>query len=233
MAGGHFPHGFNVKNELQNTLVVTFIYIALISLLIGLLVGYCAQSIHSPQSRSEALVCKTIQSHFHSPSYHLLNHVTLKYGSRTTQIDHILVSRYGVFVIETKNYKGWIYANAKHPNWTQVLFRAKFKFQNPIHQNHLHVVTVRELLDFLPESAIKSVVVFSGNAEFKTEMPNGVFTLPQMMDYLGRCTEELLSENRVQFAVGRIETARMKITNKTDIEHVKALHKRYGRKDFH
>ena len=212
---------------------MTSIYIALISLLIGLFVGYCAQSIHSPQSRSEALVCKTIQSHFHSPSYHLLNHVTLKYGSRTTQIDHILVSRYGVFVIETKNYKGWIYANAKHPNWTQVLFRAKFKFQNPIHQNHLHVVAVRQLLDFLPESAIKSVVVFSGDAEFKTEMPNGVFTLPQMMDYLDRCTDELLSENRVQFAVGRIETARMEITIKTDIEHVKALHKRYGRKDFH
>lgn len=31
--------------------------------------------------------------------------LTNKYGS-TTQIDHVVVSRYGIFVIETKNYKG-------------------------------------------------------------------------------------------------------------------------------
>jgi len=147
--------------------------------------------------------------------------------------NHILISRYGVSVIETKSYKGWIYATAKDTSWTQVLFRAKFKFQNPIHQNHLHVVAVRDLLNFLPESAIKSVVVFSNDAEFKTEMPNGVFTLPEMIDYLEGFTEELLSENRVQFAVGRIETARMEITNKTDVEHVKLLQKRYGRKEFY
>ena len=40
-----------------------------------------------------------------------------------------------MFVIETKNYKGWIFANPKNEKWTQVLFNAKFKFQNPIHQN--------------------------------------------------------------------------------------------------
>jgi antitoxin component HigA of HigAB toxin-antitoxin module len=111
------------------------------------------------------------------------------------------------------------------------LFKAKFKFQNPIHQNHRHVVAVRELLDFLPQDVIKSVVVFSGDAEFKTEMPNGVFTLPILIDYLSSYTQEVLSMNRVQFSVGRIETARMEISEKTDVEHVKELHKRYGLKD--
>jgi hypothetical protein len=141
-----------------------------------------------------------------------------------------LVSSYGVFVIETKNYKGWIFANAKHETWTQVLFKAKFKFQNPIHQNNRHVVAVRELLDFLPQGAVKSVVVFCGDAEFKTDMPNSVFTLPMLIEYLSSCTEELLSLNRVQFSVGRIETARLEISEMTDVEHVKALQKRYGHK---
>ena len=106
-----------------------------------------------------------------------------------------------------------------------MLFKAKFKFQNPIHQNYRHVVAVRELLDFLPQDAIKSVVVFCGDAEFKTGMPNGVFTLPMLIDYLNSCTEELLSLNRVQFSVGRIETARLEISNKTDVEHVASLEK--------
>ena len=211
---------------------MNLIYVALASLVIGFIVGYWARKVYSSQNRGEMLVSKAIQKHFRSPSYHLLNHITLKHGDSTTQIDHILVSSYGVFVIETKNYSGWIFANAKHETWTQVLFKAKFKFQNPIHQNHRHVLAVRELLDFLPQDAIKSVVVFSGDAEFKTDMPSNVFTLPMLLDFLGSQKEELLSLNRVQFSVGRIETARMAITNMTDVEHVIALKKRYGHKEF-
>ena len=208
------------------------IYVALASLVIGFALGSWAHRAYSSQNRGEMLVRKTIQKHFRSPSYHLLNHITLKHGDSTTQIDHILVSSYGVFVIETKNYKGWIFANPKYETWTQVIFKAKFKFQNPIHQNHRHVVAIRELLDFLPKDAIKSVVVFSGDAEFKTDMPKSVFTLPMLIDYLGSCTDELLSLNRVQFSVGRIETARMQVSGKTDVEHVAALQKRYGHKEF-
>ena len=209
------------------------IFIALLSLIVGFLLGYFTRRVKGSQNDGELIVRNTIRKHFHSPNYHLLNHITIKYGSSTTQIDHIVVSRYGVFVIETKNYKGWIFANAKQATWTQVLYRVKFKFQNPIHQNHLHVVALRELLDFLPQDAIKSVVVFSGTAEFKTEIPHGVYKLHQLKDYLESFTEELLSENRVQFAVGRIETARMAISSKTDVEHVEALKKRYGNKELH
>ncbi len=207
------------------------IYLASLSLLLGFALGYSAHRVYSSQNRGESLVRKALQKHFRSPNYHLLNHITLKHGDSTTQIDHILVSCFGVFVIETKNYKGWIFANPKHESWTQVLFKAKFKFQNPIHQNHRHVVAVRELLDFLPQDAIKSVVVFSGDAEFKTDMPSNVFTLPMLINYLNSCNEELLSLNRVQFSVGRIETARLEISGKTDVEHVKALQRRYGIKD--
>ena len=82
-----------------------------------------------------------------------------------------------MFVIETKDYKGWIFADAKQANWTQVLFRHKFTFQNPILQNFRHVRAVQRLLDFLPPGAIKSVVVFTGEAEFKTELPQGVESL--------------------------------------------------------
>ncbi len=45
--------------------------------------------------------------------YHLIKDVTLPTREGTTQIDHIVVSRYGVFVIETKNMKGWIFGSFK------------------------------------------------------------------------------------------------------------------------
>jgi hypothetical protein len=146
----------------------------------------------------------------------------------TTQVDHILVSRFGVFVIETKDYNGWIFANATEPTWTQVVSRRRLKFQNPIFQNKRHVRAVRRLLDFLPPEAIRSVVVFCGEAEFKTEAPQGVITVDQLAKYLDHQTEEVMSLDRLQLCVGRVETARLAISRKTDVEHIQSLARRHG-----
>ena len=85
------------------------------------------------------------------------------------------------------------------------------------------------LLDFLPPEAIKSAVVFTGSAEFKTDMPSGVYTLSGLIDHLKSATEEVMSLNRVHFCVGRLETARLAITGQTDVEHVKSLQRKHGR----
>ena len=207
---------------MQLTTLLFFLLALAISYFLG---RYRASSF---QNRGEALVRRELQVNFSGPDYHLLNHITLKLKDGTTQIDHILVSRFGVFVIETKDYKGWIFANAKHATWTQVFYRWKFKFQNPIFQNMLHVRAVEELLDFLPPDAIKSAVVFTGRAEFKTEMPSGVYTLSGLIDHLRTATEEVMSLNRVQFCVGRLETARLAISGQTDLEHVKSLQRKHG-----
>jgi hypothetical protein len=205
---------------------VTTLVLILIATLIGFGVGRYRD--YSIQNSGEALVSQAIQSNFESPDYHLLNHITLKLKDGTTQIDHILVSRFGVFVIETKDYKGWIFADPRQPNWTQVLFKLKFKFQNPIFQNKRHVRAVQEVLDFLPADSIKSIVIFTGAAEFKTNIPSGVFTLSSFFKFLQSSTEEILSLNRVQFSVGRLETMRLAISGKTDIEHLKSLRNRHG-----
>ena len=180
------------------------------------------------QNEGEGRVSRALVSRFAAPDYHLLNHMTLRVKDGTTQIDHILVSRFGIFVIETKDYSGWIFANADDRSWTQVLYRVKFRFQNPIRQNYKHVCAVREVLDFVPANDIRSVVVFCGDAEFKTKIPDGVFSLPGLLDYLARQSSEVMSVNRMQFCVGRLETTRLSISKATDIEHVQKLRQKYG-----
>lgn len=185
------------------------------------------------QNNSEALVSRVLLAEFRPPDYHLMNHITIRMRDGTTQVDHILISRFGVFVIETKDYMGWIFANAAHETWTQVLFHLRFRFQNPILQNKRHVRAVQGILDFLPPEAIRSVVVFTGEAEFKTEMPQGVVTISQLVGYLrylSSQTEEVMSVNRVQFCVGRLETARLAISGETDVEHIRSLERRRGRR---
>ncbi len=205
--------------------MTTLLYVAL-ALAVGFVIGRYRASAF--QNRGEALLSRVARANFGPPDYHLMNHVTLQLKDGTTQVDHILVSRFGVFVIETKDYKGWIFANPKQSTWTQVLFKRKFKFQNPIFQNIRHVRAVQDLLDFLPSGAVKSVVVFTGEAEFKTEVPPGVFNVSELVDHIRQQTDEVMSLNRVQFCVGRLETARLAISGKTDVEHVQNLERRHG-----
>ena len=94
----------------------------------------------------------------------------------TTQIDHILLSCFGIFVIETKNINGWIFGNKKSKYWTQCLYGKKYKFQNPLHQNYLHTKALASYFE-TDHANIHSVVFFIGeNAQLKTELPNNVMT---------------------------------------------------------
>src|SRR4051812_21963841 len=98
----------HVHNWAPDENAILFLVLALI---LGYLIGRSrASRATSFQNRGEALLSWKLLANFSSPDYHLMNHVTLKMSNGTTQIDHILVSKYGVFVIETKDYKGWIFA---------------------------------------------------------------------------------------------------------------------------
>lgn len=105
----------------------------------------------------EALV--KLAAHLRLPKdiYHPIHNVTLPTPDGTTQIDHILVSRFGVFVIETKHMKGWIFGSEKDPQWTQKLFKKSFRFQNPLRQNYKHTKALQAALG-IPPAAIHSVL---------------------------------------------------------------------------
>lgn len=202
-----------------------------VALAAGFLIGRWrkALGLDGFQNLGEVIVSGVLGSDFAAPDYHLMNHVTVRLKDGTTQIDHILVSRFGVFVIETKHYKGWIFGDAVGRTWTQVLFNDRFRFQNPILQNRRHVSAVQSLLDFLPPGAVQSLVVFTGDAEFKTELPQGVFTIEKMKAQIEQQKEEVMTLNRMQFCVGRLETERLSISHNTDVEHAENL-ARWGRK---
>jgi len=88
----------------------------------------------------------------------------------TTEVDVIMVSEAGIFVIESKNYSGWLYGDEKSQLWTQVLHeRAKFKFFNPVWQNRGHIDAVKRALAStgLDDSLIRSYIVFSERCTLK------------------------------------------------------------------
>lgn len=64
----------------------------------------------------------------------------------STQIDHVIVSTFGIYCIETKNYSGWIFGNSKDQYWTQVIYRRKERFYSPLRQNYAHIKALEALL---------------------------------------------------------------------------------------
>ena len=208
------------------TIIVSLGLTIIISLGFGFILG--SKRKHKEENQGEAAVRKVLTNHCRVSTAHVLNNITLKHGDGTTQIDHILITQNGIIVIETKHYSGWLFANEKQKQWTQVIFKMKTKFQNPIFQNKKHVQAVQKLLDFVPKEQIQSLIVFTGDAEFKTEIPQGVIKLSQLESYADSIRFGPFTENRVQFCVGRLECKRFELTEKTDVEHQKYLERRFG-----
>jgi len=152
--------------------------------------------------------------------YRLFKNVTLPTEDGTTQIDHVIVSKYGVFVIETKNMKGWIFGSPQQKTWTQKIYRHTSKFQNPLHQNYKHTQTLQAALQLDPDKVF-SVVVFAGESTFKTAMPDNVVYARGYIRFIKSKTQSILSDGEVLDIGTRLQSGRLKPSIRTHIDHVK------------
>lgn len=154
--------------------------------------------------------------------YRRIDDITLEHHGQTTQIDHVFVSQFGIFVVETKNMSGWIFGSENQAQWTQKLFKKTLRFQNPLRQNYRHVKTLEALLS-IPAAQIHSVVVFVGDAEFKTPMPRNVTHKGGLVTFIRSFTTKVLTTQKVEELVGKIERARLPATKETARKHVENL----------
>jgi hypothetical protein len=168
----------------------------------------------------EALVNLSAKILLNKKEYYLVKNVTLPTEDGTTQIDHIVVSKYGVFVVETKNMKGWIFGNPSQPMWTQKIYKTSHKFQNPLHQNYKHTKTLQKFLG-IEESKLFSLVVFVGDSSFKTEMPDNVTYGGRYARFIKSKMDVLLNDDEVQSILSQVQEMRLKPSLKTSREHIK------------
>lgn len=140
----------------------------------------------------------------------------------TTQIDHVIVSRYGIFVLETKNYKGWIYGNEKDTQWTQVIYKRKERFQNPLRQNYKHIKTMSDLTG-IPMEYFKSLIVFVGESKFKTDMPDNVVHVCDFIRHIKSHTNVMIQDAQVPEIVATIQEWAGTLTEDQKKSHVKNL----------
>ncbi|MBB5174536.1 nuclease-related domain-containing protein [Texcoconibacillus texcoconensis] len=87
-----------------------------------------------------------------------------KAKSGYSQVDHAVITPYGVIVIETKNYQGTIYGGKDRKTWS---VNGKFKMMNPFVQNYGHIQALKSFIDQKYHDLFVSMVSFTKRCTFK------------------------------------------------------------------
>ncbi len=192
-----------------------------IGLIVGVLVVlWLLRSSWVKGKSGEFWVKSSLRSNLNEVDYRILNDLTLPVRDGTTQIDHVIVSRYGIFVVETKNMSGWIFGAANQKTWTQTFPRKKYKMQNPTRQNYKHVKAVQELLG-IQQNIIHNVVAFVGSAQPRTIMPpNVVWSIRELVQYIVSFDHVVLKESELAEISTRLSQGALSASRKTRRIHV-------------
>jgi hypothetical protein len=131
----------------------------------------------------------------------------------TTEIDLVFIHETGIYVIESKNYSGWIFGKESERNWCQILPNKKKNFfYNPIKQNQTHINALKRELPSVVEKNITSFIVFSNRCQLKkisvdTENVH-VIKRDQLSSLINKLTKQspkVLNQESIKYLYSRLK----------------------------
>lgn len=162
-----------------------------------------------------------------SKKYLVLNNITLRnYGGNTsaTQIDHIVVSIYGIYVIETKNYKGIIYGSENGKNWTYNIYGIKYKFMNPINQNYAHIKAIKNVIGKEYKNIpYYSIIAFSKESKVNVDTSRAnICKIPKVSKVIkSESYDEILSYEDILYIKEKLENSQINLSKRRHRREVK------------
>lgn len=161
--------------------------------------------------------------------YIVMDNLMLSENGITTQIDHVVISIYGIFVIETKNYKGIITGSEYAETWTQHLYREKHTMPNPIRQNYGHILAIRRKICQYYSGEIYSIIAFSGDADVKVNATTAIIThIRNVRSEIHHHTYQMMNHEQMQLIYsiltnGNVDSLHQRFVHVTQVkEHVQS-----------
>jgi hypothetical protein len=165
-------------------------------------------------------VRRLLRQHLDRKVYQLFSNLLLPVDDGgTTQIDCVLVSLYGIFVIEVKNMQGCISGGATERFWTQQIGSFRRGFQNPVHQNYKHLKTLQKLTG-IREACLISLIVFADKAVLADKLPENVIQSSELVLLIKSQRKRLLTVAQTEAAVKKIHAGRLKNSLSNRRRHV-------------
>jgi len=157
---------------------------------------------------------------------YVINNLMIINDGKSSQIDHLVMNKTGIFVIETKNYSGRIYGNEDQKEWTQVLSYGKVKnrFYNPILQNRTHIFALSKLIG--RSDCFISIIVFP-KAQLMTNTNTSVGYFGSIKRRYKAQTKEIFSVEELNRIHGILMEYKNNppVSNKQHIESIKTMRK--------
>lgn len=157
--------------------------------------------------------------------YIVENNLLLQADTKTVQIDHVVISNYGIFVIETKNYVGWVAGKDFDKTWTHIN-RARFKTKmiNPVKQNWGHIQTLKGALSSFPNINFISVVVFNEGVKLKVNSKTDVIHIDELLQTVQKYNEDNISNEERETVACQLKKLNMNsfVNRKKHIRNLKA-----------
>ena len=151
--------------------------------------------------KGEEYVSKILSSL--SPDYFCIDDLLLRHKNNTHQIDHVIVSRYGVFVLETKNFRGIIKGSGFDMKWKQINGDKSRSFYNPEYQNGMHCEVV-SAVGKIRNNMFFPFVVFIGRCELKLEDVSRVIHSSELLEKIREHHEVLIDDEKVYKIYSRL-----------------------------
>ena len=159
--------------------------------------------------------------------YLVINDIMIKTKDGSThQIDHVVISKYSIFVIETKQYNGYIKCNDYDKRWLIKNGKKKIYVNNPLHQNYGHVKSLEEILN-LPEEKFISLVCIPSRATVSVKS-NNVTRIYDLIDKITSYKEDIIENPNELYEI----ITNLNITDKVERKvHVKNAREIKSNKD--
>ncbi len=118
--------------------------------------------------------------------------------------------------------RGWIYGKEYDEYWTQVIYKRKEKFYNPIRQNYGHIQALKEILSDLSDIKFISVIVFTTKADLKIETKTDVVWTTKLIKTIKKYNQECLTDEQKEMIFQRLCSMNVN-SYKNMREHVRSV----------
>jgi DNA-binding FrmR family transcriptional regulator len=194
-------------------------------LLVSIIIGIVAYLIYGSMYRNklkgkigEYITQKVIESYCNKRGYSYLYDVMIKNEMiETSQIDHLIITRKGIAVIETKFHDGTIYGSEFDENWTYITRdnenrKHKNYYHNPIRQNYGHIEALKKIVD--KDVQYYNIVLFIDSVNLKKSEVANKFTkygytydLNKMLESFDSLSEKKISSEEAYEIYNKIKEA--------------------------
>lgn len=178
----------------------------------------------------EQIIKVQVLSKLQAPMYAYFDNLIIpNHRNGSTQIDNLIVSPFGIFVIEAKYYQGWIYGSEDRPTWTQTFPSGKkYPLANPLHQNYGHIKALAHLFR-LPEHKFHSVIVFTERTcQIKTELPPNVCLVKDFIAHIQSYQQEILNAEQQQAICTILQNPEFIATPDKLAQHIQTITHRFS-----